>query len=267
MLSFVLSGCAGSPLETAGSLKSYDALKQSDGLLTRSKVHIVKDDVLRAKTVRIIPTTFSEPASHISFTQTQRQLVANAVDRTLCAGLSERFDLVGEGAPADLTIRAVITHAAPTNTVAVGVSKGATIAKTILLPGVPVPIPRIPIGLGSLSLEAEARDSLDRQEAAMVWARGANAFLDSGRVAEDGDAYALAAAFGDDFSKLLVTAETPFGKFPSLPSYNQMRTMFGGEPKSEICKAFGKSPGLVGLLGGGIGVPPDWTDKGATATP
>ena len=30
--------------------------------------------------------------------------------------------------------------------------------ETILLPGVPVPIPRIPIGLGSLSLEAEARN-------------------------------------------------------------------------------------------------------------
>lgn len=258
-----LAGCAGSPLQTAGSLRSYDRLEQSDGLLTRSKVYIAREDVLRAKTVRIIPTTFS--TSTASFNNEQRRLVANAVDRTLCNGLSERFEIISQGIPTDLTVHAVITHAEPTEPISAGISKGASVVKSVLLPGVPVPIPRIPIGLGSLSLEAEARDGQDKQQAAIIWARGANAFFDPGRVAEEGDAYTLAAAFGDDFSKLLVKAETPFGKFPSLPSYDQLSFAFGGAPKAEGCKAFGNSPGLIGMIGAGIGAPPEWTDKGTGA--
>jgi hypothetical protein len=128
---------------------------------------------------------------------------------------------------------------------------------------VPVPVPRIPIGLGSLSLEAEARDLQGNQKAAMIWGRGANALVGSGRVAEEGDAYDLAGAFGDDFSKLLVTGATPFGTLPLSPSGETLRTLLGGAPKHSACAAFGTSPGLAGLIGGGIGLPPDWTDKGA----
>jgi hypothetical protein len=61
---------------------------------------------------------------------------------------------------------------------------------------VPVPVPRILIGLGSLSLEAEARDPLGDQKTAMIWGRGANALVESGRGAQEGDAYDLVGAFG-----------------------------------------------------------------------
>jgi hypothetical protein len=157
LIALQAAGCATAPLDQAGSLRSYNDLTQSDGLLTRSLLRVDKETVLAAKTVKIIPTTFSEPATRISFTAVQRNLVTNAVDRSLCAGLTERFEVVSRSEPADLTIHAVVTHAAATDTVAVGLSKGATVAKDVLLPGVPVPVPRIPIGLGSLSLEAEAR--------------------------------------------------------------------------------------------------------------
>ncbi|TIW15818.1 MAG: DUF3313 domain-containing protein, partial [Mesorhizobium sp.] len=43
----------------------------------------------------------------------------------------------------------------------------------------------------------------------------------------------------------------------------ELRAMFGGGPKYPACKAFGKSPGLVGFLGDRMGLPPAWTDKGA----
>ena len=99
----------------------------------------------------------------------------------------------------------------------------------------------------------------------MIWGRGANAFMGSGRVAQEGDAYDLAGAFGEDFSKLLVTGATPFGTLPSVPSTETLRALFGGAPKYVACEAFGTSPGLAGLIGGSIGLPPDWTDKGATA--
>src|SRR4029077_3384242 len=203
LVALTAAGCAVAPLDRAGSLQAYDDLTPSDGLVTRTLQKVAKDDVLAAKTVKIVPTAFSDAAGDGPFTPAQRSLVANAADRALCAGLAGRFEVVGPARPADLTVHAVVTHAAATDPVAVGFSKGASVAKTVLLPGVPVPVPRIPIGLGSLSLEAEARDVKGRQEAAMIWGRAANALTDSGRVAENGDAYTLAAAFGDHFSKLL----------------------------------------------------------------
>lgn len=263
LLSLLTAGCATAPLDRAGSLRSYDNLAPSDGLVTRSLLKVSEADVLAAKTVRIIPTKFSAPAERMAFTPEQRALVANAVDRTLCTGLSERFEVVGATEPADLTVQAVVTHAAPTDPIAVGATKSVSIAKSVLLPGVPVPVPRIPIGLGSLSLEADAHDRQGQQKAAMIWGRGANAFMGSGRVAEEGDAYALAAEFGNDFSKMLVTGKTPFKGPPSLPSLEKIGHLFGKAPKYPACEAFGKSPGLVGMIGEGIGLPPAWTDKGA----
>ena len=263
LASLLAAGCATAPLDQAGSLRSYVNLRQSDGLVTRSLLSVSKEDVLAARTVRIIPTVFSAPAARTPFTRAQRDVTTNAVDRMLCARLSERFEVVSRSEPADLTVHAVVTHIAPTDPVAVGVSKGASLAKDVFLPHVPVPVPRIPIGLGSLSLEAEARDARGRQKAAMIWGRGANALIDSGRIAEDGDAYNLAAAFGDDFSKLLVTGTTPFGTLPSLPSVETVGFLLGGAAKYPACEKFGRSPGLVGLLGGTIGLPPEWIDKGA----
>jgi len=239
VLGMLAAGCASAPLDQAGSLRSYDNLQPSNGLLTRSRIAVSRDDVLAARTVRIVPTAFQMPGERAPFTPAQQSLVANAVDRTLCAGLSARFEVVGPSEPADLTVHAVVTHAAPTDPVAAGLSKGASVAKTVLLPGVPVPVPRIPIGLGSLSLEAEARDLQGNQKAAMIWGRGANALVNSGRVAQEGDAYDLAGAFGDDFSKLLVTGATPFGTLPSSPSAETLRALFGRAPKYSACAAFG----------------------------
>ena len=258
-----MGGCASAPLDRAGSLQSYDDLAPSDGILTRSLLKVSKDDVLAAKTVRIIPTAFSDPAGATPFTPQQRSLVTNAVDRSLCTGLSERFQVVSAWAPADLTVHAVVTQIKATDPVAAGLSKGASVAKSVVLPGVPVPVPRIPIGLGSLSLEAEARDPNGQQKAAMIWGRGANAFLGSGRVSEEGDAYGLAAEFGGDFSKMLVTGKTPFGGLPSMPSFERVGMLLGGSPKYPACEAFGRHPGVAGLIGEGIGLPPDWTDKGS----
>jgi hypothetical protein len=265
LLGLPVAGCATAPLNQAGSLQSYADLKPSDGMLTRSRLRVSKQEVLAARTVRIVPTEFPVPAAGTPLTSEQRSLVANAVDRTLCSDLSERFEIVEPSQPADLTVHAVVTHVVPTDPVAAGLSRGASVAKTILLPGVPVPIPRIPIGLGSLSLEAEARNHQGEQKAAMIWGRGANAFLGSGRVAQEGDAYDLAAAFGGDFSDLLVTGKTPFGALPSTPSIERLGALLGRAAKYPACEAFGKSPGLVGLIGGGIGLPPDWTDNGAVA--
>nr|WP_246088861.1 DUF3313 domain-containing protein [Phreatobacter stygius] len=263
----LLAGCASAPLDRAGTLQSYDNLTTSNGLVTQSRLRVDEPVIRAAKTVQIVPTAFGAGTTGVPLTVEQRRLVANAVDRALCAGLSERFQVVGPTQPADLTVRAVVTHVTPTDPVAVGASRGAAIAKTILLPGIPVPVPRIPIGMGSLSLEAEARDLAGHQRAAMIWARGAGVLGGSGRMSVEGDAYGLASDFGSDFSKLLVTGSTPFGKLPSFPSAHGIRTSFGGAPSSPACEAFGRSPGVAGFMGGALGLPPGWTDKGAPAAP
>ena len=258
-----LSGCASAPLTQSGALSSYDAMTPSDGVLAKSRVRVSKNDVLAAKTVRITPTAFLQAASP-ALSQEQRLLVANAVDRALCVGLSDRFQVVGPGQPADLTTRVVVTQAAPTNELAAGASKVVSAVPSAL--GVPVPVPRLPVGLGSLSLEAEAQDGAGRQQAAIVWARGANSFTNSPTVSSVGDAYDLAGSFAGDFSQLLVTGETPFGKAPSLPSLDKIGSSLGGKPKYEACEAFGRGPGVVGMVAKGLGLPPEWSDKGAAAS-
>ncbi|MDC7787233.1 DUF3313 domain-containing protein [Rhodoplanes sp. TEM] len=263
MLLWLLAGCASAPLDRAGTLQSYDRLEPANGLVTRSLLEVSPDDVLVARTVKIVPTVFSDPAARTPLTAEQRRLVANAVDRALCAALSERFAVVRPSEHADLTVHAVVTQLTPTDPVAAGLSKGGSVAKSILLPGVPGPVPRIPVGLGSLSLEAEARDPAGRPQAAMVWGRGATVLFGPTRIAENGDAYVLAAEFGADFGKLLVTGRSPFGGLPSPPSLEKIGHLLGKAPKYPACEAFGRPPGLVGLLGEQVGAPPSWTDQGA----
>lgn len=259
----LLSGCASAPMTTGGSLSSYDNMAPSDGMLAKSLVRVSRDDMLAARTVRIIPTAFSQAASP-SLSVKQRALVANAIDRSLCVGLSERFEVVASDRAADLTAHVLVTQAAPTDEVAAGASKVVSFVPAAF--GVPAPIPRLPIGLGSLTLEAEAQDRTGKQQAAMIWARGANSFTNSPTVSAAGDAYDLATSFGGDFSQLLVTGETPFGKTPKLPSLDKMGSSFGGKPKNAACEAFGRGPGVAGMIAGTVGLPPEWTDKGAAAS-
>ena len=75
----------------------------------------------------------------------------------------------------------------------------------------------------------------------MIWARGANSFTSAPRVSSDGDAYDLASAFGDDFGKLLVTAESPFGKLSAPPSIDSLKASLGGARKQANREVFGRA--------------------------
>lgn len=263
VLTVCVGGCASASLDGDGSLSSYVDLKPSDGMLAKSKLYVSKEAVSAARTVRIVPATFSPKAQAEGVTIEQRKLISNAINRSLCGNLSDKFILVASG-DADLTVTARVTQMTPTDETAVVASKGGAIAKAVFLPGVPVPTPRIPIGLGSLSVEAEARGRDQRQVAAMVWGRGANVLSGSARVSTSGDAYELASAFGDDFSAMLITGKSPFGTMSRTPSFERVQVMAGGQPKYTACEAFGREPGVTGLIGGAIGVPPEWNDKGGT---
>jgi hypothetical protein len=249
-------------LDQAGSLRSHDNLQPSNGLLTRSRIAVSKDDVLAAKTVRIMPTAFQMPGERAPFTPAQQGLVANAVDRMLCAGLSARFEVVAVRTRGpDLPCGG---HACGANRSSRGRSVerrlGGENRSASRCTGFRFP----PSRSGSAVCRSKPRRATAGESGGgHDLGRGANALGGSARVAQEGDAYDLAGAFGDDFSKLLVTGATPFGTLPSAPSAETLRTLFGRAPKYSACAAFGTSPGLVGMIGGGIGLPPDWTDKGA----
>jgi hypothetical protein len=266
-----VGGCAAVPNEPAGMLSSYASLAPSDGLLTHARIAIDKDAVLAASTVRIIPATFSDAAAKVELSDAQRNLLAAVVDRSVCVGLSDRFHVVALGEAADLSVHAGITYIGLTDAKIAAASRamaiGASVAEVVYLPNnpIPIPIPRIPVGMGGLAVEAEALDQSGHQAAAMVWARGADAFTTKPKVSVEGDAYDMAKAFGNDFSRLLVTGASPFKQLPHLPSANAIKATFGAAPKEAVCDAFGRGPGVAGLVGDAIGLPPEWTDKGTTA--
>ena len=262
----VLHACATAPLVQGVGLSSYDSMAPSDGLVTKSRIHVKKEQVLAAKTINIQSTVFT-PEVAPKLTNAHRELVANAVDRALCINLSDRFKVVMPYEPADLTVRASVTQATETDEVAAGVSVAASIGMNFVDVGVPLPTPHVPIGLGHLSIEAEAIDPLGQQQAAMIWARGATALFSSPKVSKASDAYDMAEKFGEDFGLLLVKGETPFGNGGvggiDLPSWQKINSTMGFAPKYAACENYGRSPGIAGFVGGQIGLPPEWTDSGA----
>lgn len=258
----VLPACAPASLVQGVGLSNYDALTPSDGLVTKSRLTVNKADVLAAKTVRIVPTTFPADVAP-KLTPQQRDLVANSVNRALCVGLSDRFEMVAPDQPADLTVRASVTQVTETDELMAGLSTVASIGTSFVDVGVPIPTPRIPIGMGSLSMEAEAVDPAGRPQASMLWARGAGALFSTPRMSKVGDAYELADSFGEDFAFLLVKGQSPFADAGiELPSWQKVNSAMGLPHKHEACARYGLYPGLAGLVSGQLGMPPEWTDAG-----
>ncbi len=262
----VLPACAPAPLVQGVGLSSYEAMSPSDGLVTKSRIHVKKEKVLAARTISIQPTVFTPEVSPKLSSQ-HRELVANAINRAMCINLSDRFRVVMPYEPADLTVRASVTQATETDEIAAGVSVAASIGMNFVDVGVPVPTPRVPFGLGNLSIEAEAIDPLGQQQAAMLWARGATALFSSPKISKASDAYDLADSFGEDFGYLLVKGESPFGGGGiggiNLPSWQKINSTMGFAAKYAACESYGRSPGIAGFVGGQIGLPPEWTDSGA----
>jgi len=248
-----LSACASMPIRQGGALTSYDGLTTHKGRQTRAQLRVEKDRVLASKTVRITPTRFGDGVGS-DLSNKERMLVANRVDRALCRGLAARFEVVGPDEPADLSVQTVITDLGKTSKAAAGASVLASFVSAV-----PLVSPRVPFGMGSLGIEAEALDPAGRQAAAMLWTGKAQAigFLSSPSVSKVGDAYQLSAAFGGHFSRMLTTGRSPFKGGPrvKLPKLKEKR--------DADCKVFGKDGGILGMVADNFGAPPGWTDKGA----
>ncbi len=258
-----ISGCASVPLKDAGTLTSYSNLGAPKGKLSKKRIYVDGKGLAAAKTASIVPTTYAFGAASRVKARADRSMVSNALDRALCVALSEKYQMVPAGQPADITIRSVITNVVPTNKTAAGIATVVTVGGGFAIPSdVPfVGVPRLPIGLGGLSVESEAVDSGGVQRAAIVWARGANAIQDNPRVSEVGDAYGLASKFASDFSEMLIAGKEPKMWDISLPTRHGVQSWLGGKPKYPACDAFGRAPGVLGAIAANYGLPPEWTEK------
>jgi hypothetical protein len=77
----------------------------------------------------------------------------------------------------------------------------------------------------------------------------------------------LAGEFGQDFGTLLVTGRDPFKEPLAIPSWDRIRvTTLGEAPLDPDCEQFGRAPGIDGMVGDYLGLPPEWTDKGPRDT-
>jgi len=258
-LTLMTAGCASVPLKPAGTLTTYNNLGEQKGTLSKSRNYVNTNALASVKTVRIVPTTFTQSALSRVKTEQDRALVANALDREVCAALSDKFQIVSSGETADLTVRTVVTDVLPTDKVVAGMANAVSLGGSVA--GLPVGIPRLPFGLGGLAVEAEATDGNGVQRAAMVWGRGANSITDNPRFSEVGDAHGLATKFGSEFSLMLVTGKEPQLLQIALPSGQRIQSWLGGQPKYAVCDTFGRAPGLAGVVADKFGAPPEWTDK------
>lgn len=247
-----LAACASVPIKQGGTLSSYEGLTAHNGRQTKARLRVDPEKVLAAKTVRIVPTRFAEGVG-ADLSEKERMLVANRVDRTLCRGLAKRLDVVGPDEPADLSVQTTITRLGKTSRVAAGAS-----VVTSFLSVVPLVSPRVPIGLGSIGIEAEALDSSGHQEAAMLWTRKAQSIgiMSNATISRVGDAYQLSSSFGGNFSRTITTGQSPFKSSPKV----KLPKLKG--KKDEDCMAYGKDSGIVGMVADNFGAPPGWTDKG-----
>lgn len=257
-LTLGMAGCSSVPLSETGTLSSYERLGEAKGKLGKTRAFVDGQGLAKATSVSILPTTYTHHALMKVKQPENRALVANAVDRAMCIALSDKYEVVPAGHPADLTLRTVITDVVPTDETVAGVSKALSLGSGFVLP---VSLPRIPAGLGGLAVEAEVLDRQGVQRGAIVWARGANSIMNGARVSEVGDAYALASTFADQYSEMLVTGEEPGELRLKIPSAQRLQSMLGGKPKYAACDAFGRSPGLAEMVGAKFGAPPIWTDK------
>ena len=253
-----LAACQSAEVIETGSLSSYKDFVASNGMVTKTKYRVDAAATKNVKTVHVIPTTFAANADLDKLGDPQRKLVATAIDRSLCEALSAQFDVVPISKPADMAVRSVISKVKSTNAVVAGVS-------TVTSAVAPVPVPRIPIGLGSLAVEAEAFDTRGKQIAGLTWARGANILTNGSRASTAADAFELAGDFSGDFSALLEKSGDPMKTDFELPSMKKVKNSVAyavtGKPSDPDCAVFGKGSGLGGIAGGALGLPPEWSEK------
>lgn len=249
-----LTACASVDATPSANLGSAGGeFTETRGMRARAAFRVDAPALRAARTVRLQPATVADAADD-NINGRQREVLLTALNQTLCKRLSRHFEVVDEGRPADLTVRADITRLGTTSSGSAAVSQIAGFIS-------PVPFtPRLPVGMGSLVVEGVATDGQGAPKAAMVWARGADMFTTNARASSIGDAFSLAQAFGKDFAKLLERGGDPFKSEGAA-----RRVKRKAEPRE--CEAWGRSQGAAGFIGSRLGLPPEMTAAKPKSTP
>lgn len=194
----LLAACATAPRTQERAILSGKSL----ATVVDKQHHQVEQDIDLAAVARIgkfaPPTVEVAPgAAGAGISEQQARLVANNAARSLCRSIGRYVPLDDTGS-ADGRLRLVLTSIVPT---------GRTVAGASSVIGFFTPGPfRLPAGLGALAGDGEIIGP-DGQVAMMRWSRGANPVTNGAKVSTIGDAWQLAARFGEEFANAAVDAD------------------------------------------------------------
>jgi hypothetical protein len=135
----VVASFAGVSSRQSAPLRSYEGIAESGGALTKAKLRVGPAHVFATQAARVIPTSvwiYKDTVDSAGL-----GLVANALDRALCAGLSNRFEVVAANKPADLVVHATVTDIVATDATA---AEGSSVAKLGVAALARIPAPRPP---------------------------------------------------------------------------------------------------------------------------
>lgn len=196
--------CAGAPMRGAVSLSTADNLVPAKTGRTTTLEYRDGAALTAVQRVYLNPTqmVLADNARY-PLTGAERTLVLTEVEAQLCFELSERYDMVKDPAQSDAQVFSAVTWFEPTGQA----GAGAAAVVNAFIPG-PVGL-RLPGSLGGLGAEAEMKVA-DRQVAAIVWARQAQAVgTDSPSMSAMGDALQFAEPFGDDAARVMSPEPLP----------------------------------------------------------
>jgi hypothetical protein len=203
-LALSLAACVTKPTTQSGFISDYNRLSAAaqDGAATQRQ--FVDAAALASVTrVAIVPTQLrlgDTPA----FTAAEIAPIADEIDRQLCLELAERFEIASADDPAALQVSAAITGVTRTGAASSVVSAAAS----RFIPG-PGSV-RLPIGLGGLAAEMQARQGADGPVIGeLAWSRRAQVVMDQGSLSPIGDAHQAAEPFADAVAKLLTPTPAP----------------------------------------------------------
>lgn len=207
---FVLAACSTAQPTQSGFLSDYSQLEARTDTV-RAKVAQYRNETALADIERVhIEPAVLEAAGETAFTETERTLILNEVNRQICYEISRRFTVSSATDTDAARLRVAATRVLPTNT-------AGSVASAVVDRFIPGPIGlRVPGSTGGLAAEAELVSASGEQVAAIVWARDAQVVgTDNPSLSRVGDAHRLAAPFAD----LVAAAMTPQGRDTrSVPS-------------------------------------------------
>jgi hypothetical protein len=226
-LTLSLAACVTKPTTQSGFLSDYSKLTAPTQQGSATQRVFADPAVLAGQSrVRIAPTEI-RTAPDSMFGAEQLGPIAVEIDRQLCLELAERFEIAPASDTTALQVRAAITNVSKTGAASSVISAAASRA----IPG-PGSV-RLPVGLGGLAAEMEARVGADGPVAAeLAWSRRAQVAMDQGSLSPIGDAYQAAEPFADAVGKLLTppdftTARPVAGQCPEAPAGGAGRFIAG----------------------------------------